>query len=66
MRSAVNPFHLSTEARKVTMDSIRWKHLAERVNGTRLHYVTGGDGPPLYLLHGYPQTCHLWRKVAPS
>jgi haloacetate dehalogenase len=47
------------------MDSIRWKHLAERVNGTRLHYVTGGDGPPLYLLHGYPQTCHLWRKVAP-
>jgi len=27
--------------------------------------VTGGSGPPLLLLHGYPQTHAMWRKVAP-
>jgi haloacetate dehalogenase len=27
--------------------------------------VTGGSGPPLLLLHGYPQTHLMWRKVAP-
>jgi haloacetate dehalogenase len=27
--------------------------------------VTGGSGPPLLLLHGYPQTHVMWRKLAP-
>lgn len=27
--------------------------------------VVGGAGPPLLLLHGYPQTRVMWRKVAP-
>ena len=26
----------------------------------------GGDGPPLLLLHGYPQTHAMWHKVAPA
>jgi haloacetate dehalogenase len=25
----------------------------------------GGDGPPLLLLHGYPQTRTMWHRVAP-
>lgn len=33
---------------------------------TTIHAVTGGDGPPLLLLHGYPQTHVVWRKVAPG
>jgi haloacetate dehalogenase len=28
--------------------------------------VVGGDGPPLLLLHGYPQTHTMWHKVAPA
>ena len=40
-------------------------HAFARVNGVRLHYTTVGAGPPLYLLHGYPQTWFLWRKVVP-
>lgn len=35
-------------------------HHNTTVNGIRLHYVTGGQGDPLVLLHGYPQTHHAW------
>lgn len=34
-------------------------------NGTTIHGVIGGSGPPLLLLHGYPQTHVMWHKVAP-
>lgn len=36
------------------------------VNGIAIHGVTGGNGPPLLLLHGYPQTHVMWHKVAPA
>jgi len=41
------------------------QHHSARVNGVRLHYATAGAGAPLYLLHGYPQSGHMWRKVVP-
>jgi haloacetate dehalogenase len=28
--------------------------------------VVGGEGPPLLMLHGYPQTHAMWHKIAPS
>lgn len=36
------------------------------VNGLRLHAVTGGDGPALLLVGGWPQTWYAWREVMPA
>jgi haloacetate dehalogenase len=33
---------------------------------TTIFLRVGGDGPPLLLLHGYPQTHAMWHKVAPA
>lgn len=33
-------------------------------NGIEIAAVKGGSGPPLLLLHGYPQTRACWRKIA--
>ncbi|MFM0504811.1 alpha/beta hydrolase [Paraburkholderia caffeinilytica] len=30
-----------------------------------MHYVEGGEGPVVVLLHGWPQTWWAWRKVMP-
>lgn len=35
------------------------------VNGTKLHYVTGGQGKPLVLIPGYPETWWAYHKVMP-
>ena len=33
-------------------------------DGVSIHAVVGGEGPPLLLLHGHPQTHVIWHKVA--
>jgi pimeloyl-ACP methyl ester carboxylesterase len=35
-------------------------------NGLRQHVVIGGDGPPLLLVHGWPQFWYAWRLVMPG
>jgi haloacetate dehalogenase len=35
-------------------------------NGVEIAAVVGGSGPPVLLLHGYPETHACWRKVAPG
>src|SRR5262249_30875449 len=36
------------------------------VPGASIHYVMGGSGPVLVLLHGWPQTWWEWHLVMPS
>jgi len=37
-----------------------------RTADTEIRCVVGGDGPPVLLLHGYPQTHAMWHRVAPA
>ena len=34
--------------------------------GLRQHVVIGGDGPPLLLVHGWPESWYAWRLVMPT
>ena len=43
-----------------------FKHLTTKTSGATINFVTAGSGPPLLLLHGYPQTHIEWRDVAPQ
>src|SRR6185437_2721339 len=36
-----------------------------KVNGTTLHYVRGGKGPPIILIHGFPQDWFEYRAIMP-
>ena len=38
---------------------------AARVNGVRLHWVEAGEGPPVVLLHGFPELWYAWRYQIP-
>ena len=35
-------------------------------DGVHLHAVVGGQGPPLLLLAGWPQTWYAWRLIMPA
>jgi len=36
------------------------------VDGIEINYAIGGSGPPVLLLHGYPQTHLMWHRLAPE
>ena len=55
----------STEFNPTTFAQTFTHHTAN-VNGVRLHYVMGGKGEPIVLLHGWPKTWYKWRKVMPA
>lgn len=41
-------------------------HLKIKTQETEINLVRGGDGDPVLLLHGYPQTYVCWHLVAPA
>ena len=46
-----------------TASSTDFRHGTVAANGVRLHYVERGDGPPVLLLPGWPQSWYAWRHV---
>src|SRR5436189_6073622 len=65
--AAVAATHVPASAQTVT-DALfpGFKALDIKTSGATIHAVTGGSGPPVLLMHGYPQTHVLWHKVAPK
>ncbi|WBL36054.1 alpha/beta hydrolase [Tepidiforma flava] len=43
------------------MSSDAFAHREATVNGIRMHYVEAGDGEPVVLLHGFPESWYSWR-----
>src|SRR5947208_1339228 len=41
-------------------------HSFHEVRGVRLHVAEAGEGNPLVLLHGWPQSWWCWHKVIPA
>jgi haloacetate dehalogenase len=37
-----------------------------RTNGVTIECAVAGQGPPVLMLHGYPQTHSIWHRVAPD
>jgi pimeloyl-ACP methyl ester carboxylesterase len=48
------------------IDNTTFSHHTATVNGIQMHYVIGGKGDPVVLLHGYPQTWYEWRYIMPA
>jgi haloacetate dehalogenase len=46
------------------MPGFRWKDVD--ADGIRIRAAIGGEGPPLLLLHGHPQTHLTWHRIAPT
>jgi pimeloyl-ACP methyl ester carboxylesterase len=48
------------------LDNVTFSHNTISVNGIQMHYVIGGHGDPVVLLHGWPETWYAWHKVMPA
>ena len=57
---------LLTEGNSFEIDNVTFSEHTASVNGIQMHYVIGGQGDPIVLLHGWPQTWYEWRHVMPA
>jgi haloacetate dehalogenase len=47
------------------MNTVDVTHHRLTANGLDQHYVTAGQGPPVILLHGFPEFWYAWRHQIP-
>ncbi|WP_425971504.1 alpha/beta fold hydrolase [Nocardia salmonicida] len=43
-----------------------FRHEFADIEGVRMHYVSGGSGTPVVLIHGWPQTWFGWWPIMPE
>jgi pimeloyl-ACP methyl ester carboxylesterase len=55
--------HMKGNMMSTNLDGFR--HRMVRVGDVNIHAVIGGEGPPLVLLHGFPQIWWEWHKMMP-
>jgi pimeloyl-ACP methyl ester carboxylesterase len=54
------------EGSSFDIENTTFSHHMASVNGIQLHYVIGGQGEPIVLLHGWPETWYAWHHVMPA
>jgi pimeloyl-ACP methyl ester carboxylesterase len=59
------PINLTAGSDSFILENVSFKHHRENVNGITMHYVMGGEGEAIVLLHGWPQTWYEWRGLMP-
>ena len=59
---AIRPVDLNQTQRRLFGPNFEAQHID--CSAGNLFVLVGGDGPPLLLLHGYPQTSAMWHRVA--
>ncbi|MDJ1480956.1 alpha/beta hydrolase [Cytophagaceae bacterium YF14B1] len=56
----------TTEAIEPASPPANFKHQTAHVNGVNIHYVIGGQGEPLVLVHGFGQNWYMWNRLLPE
>lgn len=63
-------FGISAQAQsqkiKAANPPANFKHAIATVNGIKIHYVIGGKGEPLVLVHGFGQNWYMWNRLLPE
>ncbi|MGW4843973.1 alpha/beta fold hydrolase [Nocardia brasiliensis] len=62
--AAVPPYAVATQGDPKFENTFR--HEFADVDGVRMHYVKGGSGSPVVLIHGWPQTWFGWWPIMPA
>ncbi|MFC9894263.1 alpha/beta fold hydrolase [Nocardia sp. NPDC127579] len=61
---AIAPYAVATQGDPRFDNTFR--HEFADIDGVRMHYVKGGSGSPVVLLHGWPQTWYGWWPIMPA
>ncbi|HVX28710.1 MAG TPA: alpha/beta hydrolase [Parafilimonas sp.] len=57
---------VSTGEIKPAQPPSNFKSAISNVNGINIHYVIGGSGEPLLLIHGFGQNWYMWNRLLPE
>ena len=70
---AVSPASATTSSNAILPAAVKaanppanFQHNYATVNGVKLHYVIGGKGEPLLLVHGFGQNWYMWNRLLPE
>src|SRR5262249_16020860 len=56
----------AAQSPKPALPPSNFKSEMANVNGVNIHYVIGGQGEPLVLIHGFGQNWFMWNRILPE
>src|SRR6478735_3639762 len=60
------PYYLNAQTLEAAQPPSNFKSITANVNGIKIHYVIGGKGEPLVLIHGFGQNWYMWNRLLPE